>query len=181
MACCPPPSEGRILAILFASLVVLFWLVNPRLGAAATVLLLVCLWQGRSILAKLEAACNLCEAAVRRHRQARGPGRLHCPDCGLRLEPIKAAGPTPHYDCPACSGCWCGSRELSACPALEGKGDWKADSPGTAPLPCPKCGRDLEPGGWAGTPISAHRCTGCAGTWVPRMSWVWLQLDTRRN
>ena len=180
MGCCPPTGT-RLICYLLSSVVLMLWLVNPILGAVATVVLIAVFFRGDFILAKIDSAFTRCEAALRLSRPARVPGHLYCPECGLRLQSSAVAGPTPHYDCPSCAGAWCGTEELSGSQSLRAA-RWNADSSDqkASPLPCPKCARPMEQGGWVGAPITAHHCPACSGTWVPRLNWVWLELESRR-
>ena len=186
MGCCPSP-EGmppgiRIAAYLLSSVVLMLWMINPILGAVSSLVLVVLYLRGQFILAKMDSVFTRCEVALRLSRSARVPGRLYCPGCGLRLQSSLLPGPTPHYACPSCAGAWCGYEELSGTRSLRAV-PWNADSSEkrTSPLPCPKCARPMEQGGWVGAPITAHRCPTCSGTWVPRLDWAWLELGGVRR
>lgn len=161
---------------------ILLWLIHPRLGAAATVLLAALYFWGPWLLAKMDVAFTRCEVALRQSRRARRPGLLYCPECGLRLDSRADGKPVAHYVCPSCGGAWCGWEELCAFLSSR-RARWKADPADAlaAVLPCPKCARPMEAGGWAGAPISAHRCSVCTGSWVPRLSWVWFELESPRG
>ena len=181
MGCCPPPGT-RLACYLLSSVVLMLWLVNPILGAVSTLALVAVFLRGDFILAKIDSTFTRCEAALRLSRSARVSGRLYCPGCGLRLQCSSVVGPAPHYDCPSCAGAWCGTEELSRSRSLR-DARWKADSPDrkASPLPCPKCARLMEQGGWSGVPITAHRCPDCSGTWFARLDWVWLEMESRRT
>lgn len=180
MGCCQPPSESKILFCFLAAGTLLLWLVNPRLGAAATALLAVLYFCGSWLLARMNVVVTRCELAVRQSRRVRRPGLLYCPECGLHLASRADGKPVMHYLCPSCGGAWCGSEDLAAF-LSRGAAQWKTDpADGAAALPCPKCTRPLEAGGWAGAPVAAHRCPACLGTWVPRMSWLWFEMGLPR-
>ena len=183
MACCSPPEdpEFRIVFYLLLSLVLLLLLISPRLGLIGTVILAALYFFGTFILSKLDPVMTRFELALRRTRQARNPGLFYCPECGLHLKALKDGNPVPHYCCPSCSGAWCGLEELSgAGPCSEAK--WKPEAPGSeaSPLRCPKCKCAMERGGWAGAPLTVHRCAKCATVWVPRLSWAWLEMELPR-
>jgi len=177
-----PPSGLRALGFFVAGVALLLWAVRPTLGLAATLLLALAYLRGAWLLGTLESLLQRCEAALRLSRAARRAGLLYCPQCGLHLSSRLDHRPLPHYVCPSCSGVWCGSQELC------GLGDrlgarWKPDPPAhrEAALPCPKCAKPLEQGGWVGAPITGHRCCECQGTWLSRLSWVWLEMDAPRT